>query len=192
MGDNIPNYPGYHITKDGRAFCRKLRGSTKGTMGDWYEMRYRINHGYKHISVWKDAKRKVFKVHRLVAMVYLLNPDNKSLVCHKNNIKTDNRVENLYWGTYYDNNVQAIQDGLGNRRKGKECHFYNKVGELGYGSLVSDRVRSEILKLSEKGLSQRYIANKYGISQGGVSRILKKMKDKEYVKRLKIKRREGI
>lgn len=192
MEDNIPNYPGYHITRDGKVFCRKVKGSTKGAMGSWYEMKYRINQGYKHVNLWKNSNRKVFKVHRLVAIVYLSNPDNKPLVCHKNNIKTDNRVENLYWGTYYDNNRQAIQDGIANRASGKRCHFYYKVGELGCSSIISNKNRLKILELKKQGLPQHKIADMFGLSQGGVSRILKKMRDKEYVKRLKIKSREDI
>lgn len=38
-------------------------------------------------------------------------PKNKPCVCHKDNDRTNNRVENLYWGTYKENTQQCIQDG---------------------------------------------------------------------------------
>lgn len=51
---------------------------------------------------------KVFNVHRLVAITFLPNPDNKPCVDHINTIVTDNRVENLRWATYSENSRNSI------------------------------------------------------------------------------------
>lgn len=59
--------------------------------------------GYKHVRLVKDGKYYLRKVHRLVATAFIPNPDDKPLVDHFNEKKTDNRACNLRWVTYKEN-----------------------------------------------------------------------------------------
>lgn len=51
-----------------------------------------------------EHNKKMFYVHRLVGMTFLPNPDNLPEINHINQIKDDNRVENLAWVSSKDNN----------------------------------------------------------------------------------------
>lgn len=74
----------------------------------------RITQGYKYCGVYDCSIKKVKtrRVNRIVAETFIPNPNNYPVVGHKNNIKTDNRVENLYWTTYKENTKKAVKDGL--------------------------------------------------------------------------------
>lgn len=68
--------------------------------------------GYKYCAIkWNDGKRST-RVHRVIALTFIPNPNNLPIVMHINNKKDDNRVSNLRWGTISENTKQAFDDGL--------------------------------------------------------------------------------
>lgn len=70
------------------------------------------NNGYKGVNLFDPSgKKKRYQIHRLVAITFLDNPENKKCVCHKDNNKLNCNVNNLYWGTFAENSQQAYADG---------------------------------------------------------------------------------
>lgn len=55
--------------------------------------------GYLYVYLCKNGKQKYFKVHRLVAIMFIENPDKLPEVNHKNEDKTCNEYWNLEWCT---------------------------------------------------------------------------------------------
>lgn len=62
-------------------------------------------YGYTKVGLTKNGKTKSFKVHRLVAIAFLPNPDNKEQVNHKDHNKLNNNVENLEWVSHRENMI---------------------------------------------------------------------------------------
>ena len=59
--------------------------------------------GYKYVNLCKNGKYKSYRIHRLVALHYIPNPDNLPQVDHWNGKRNDNRLENLRWVTPSEN-----------------------------------------------------------------------------------------
>lgn len=65
--------------------------------------------GYKMAALSRDGRIHQLRVHRLVAMTFIgLPPFDGAWALHKNDDNTDNRPENLYWGTINDNARDAL------------------------------------------------------------------------------------
>lgn len=73
---------------------------------------YISNKGYKMVDLSKNGTKYKYLVHRLVALHFIENPNNYPIVLHIDNVKTNTNYTNLKWGTYSQNNSQAIRDGL--------------------------------------------------------------------------------
>ena len=55
--------------------------------------------GYLVVTLNGEIARKTLRVHRLVALAFVPNPNNDELVNHLNENKQDNRVENVMWAS---------------------------------------------------------------------------------------------
>lgn len=61
--------------------------------------------GYFSVSLCKNKKVKNFKIHRLIAIAFIPNQENKPTVHHKDKNKINNSIENLEWATMSEQNM---------------------------------------------------------------------------------------
>src|SRR5690606_32240578 len=107
----IKDYPGYEIDSNGSVWSSwKSQGNSRA-ITDWHKLITFLRSGYPSITMSDGKKQRSFSVHRLLAQSFLDNPENKPFVCHANGNPLDNRLENLYWGTALENNLDRRKHG---------------------------------------------------------------------------------
>lgn len=105
---DIIGYEGlYQISDFGRVkSLRKLVGS--GYYKNESILKQRIVHEYCICKLSKNDVDKHLKVHRLVGIHFLENPDNKPQINHKKGVKTDNRKVKIEWSTHSENTIHSF------------------------------------------------------------------------------------
>ena len=127
----VPGYEGlYEVSNLGRvrSLCYNHTGQTKVLKP------HKNSKGYLLAHLCKEGKKKFFIVHRLVAQAFLPNPDNLPEVNHRNEDKTDNRVDNIEFCTAKYNmnfgtrNKRAAKARLNHPALSKPVLQYDKSG----------------------------------------------------------------
>lgn len=119
---DIEGYPNYQISNMGRV---KSLGNNK-TRKEKILKSGKNEKGYLIVNLFKEGKGKSFKVHRLVATAFLPNPNNLPQVNHKDENKTNNRVDNLeYCDSKYNMNY-----GTRTEKTQKPILQFSKTGEF--------------------------------------------------------------
>lgn len=108
MWKQIPSYPDYEITKDGRVRRIKNQRELKASP---------LPSGYIRVNLRKEGKTYTAYIHKLVAETYLPTAAVNVEVNHKDGKKNNNDLSNLEWTTHQEN-VQHSYDEL--NREGKQ------------------------------------------------------------------------
>lgn len=105
----IKDFPDYYVTDDGCVYSRTVNkiSNPNGRIKKLHPPKTKA--GYYQIGLYKNENRYFIGVHRLVAEMFIPNPENKKCINHKNGIRSDNRVENLEWCSYSENMKHAYK-----------------------------------------------------------------------------------
>lgn len=128
----IDNFPNYSISTHGR-----VRNDKTNKM-----IKILVKGGYCHISLVNTNSKKSLKVHRLVGIAFIPNPENKTDVNHKDKNKLNNHILNLEWNTRKENNRHRCQNIVLTTNKNKRIsrldyetndvlESYNSIQEAG-------------------------------------------------------------
>ena len=159
---DIEDCPGYQISSHGR--IRSFTNNRYGLCDTPHFLKTDINsNGYERVFLGSNGR---FFVHHLVAKGFIPNPNDYPVVRHKDDNRSNNRVDNLEWGTQSDN----IQDAI---RRGR---FVSNMAIAKEAALKKQRIRV-IAKDLEGNLIGEYpsmchAARDLGLNEGNISNML--------------------
>lgn len=116
------------------------------------------NQGYMTVILCKDGKKKFFLVHRLVALTFIPNPQNKPQVNHRDGHPLNCHVSNLEWVTSSENVHHALDTGL--IPQGEDCSW---------SKLTAEQVR--FIRDNPDRLMQDELAEMFGVANSTISKI---------------------
>jgi len=147
----IESYPNYKVSDLGRVFSIKRGKCLKLT---------ETPRGYYRVSLYKNKKLRSVFVHRIVLDIFAKDRHFKGAITrHVNGIKTDNRIDNLKWGTQKENE----QD--------KRAHGTYQDGENSPNKKLTEQDVVDIRKTYKrqcKKLGTTGLAKKYGVHKATI------------------------
>ena len=114
--NKIQNFPNYYVSTFGN-----IKNITTNKL-----LKLCNKAGYYHVSLVNSTSRKSFKIHRLVAIAFISNPENKPEVNHKDKNKLNNHIDNLEWATKSENNLHRCKDLKIKTNKNKSINRIDK------------------------------------------------------------------
>jgi len=145
------DFPGYSATFEGEIWSHKRNKFIIGKIN---------RYGYHTVGIRNSNSKRLHKqTHRLIALVYIPNPENKPCVNHKDGNKLNNHIDNLEWCTISENTQHSFNNQLQINKKGKEDECskwltqYNKQDDIiaEYGSI---REAHRLTNIDRKSISQ--------------------------------------
>lgn len=162
---DIPDWSGYQVSNLGRvkSLSRLKNYGKVRAMSKEIILKHCVSGSrYCYVNLSNGVSQKIFPVHRLVANAFLVNPENKRTVNHKDGIKTNNRVSNLEWMTHSENHLHAYRNNI--RKKPQPPMGINSKYSKSVVQILSngDKVKWDCVS---------DITRKLGYSQGNISSV---------------------
>lgn len=133
--------------------------------------------GYPTVRLYKNRKATSLKVHRLVAITFIPNHQNKKVINHIDGDKTNNKIDNLEWVTHKENTLHAYKTGL---KKPPNPNANGEIqGEKNSGSkLTNEKVRfiRKNARVCGGNFTNKQLANMFNVGETVVSNIIHRKK----------------
>lgn len=170
---SVPGYVGlYEVSSCGLVRSLDRRDTSSNGQRRYYAGRL-LNWwlsvgGYPEVSLCHRGRKSFRRVHRLVAMAFIPNPEGKPEVNHIDGDKTNNRVENLEWATRSENHQHACDTGLhpGPARRFGVSNRNAKLTDVG---VLEIRRR-----YAAGGVLQVDLAEEFGVGQAVISAVVRR------------------
>ena len=122
--------------------------------------------GYLQCNLCHDGKRKRHRIHRLVALTFIPNPENKPQVNHIDGNKANNHIDNLEWASAKENTNHAWDSGLSKSISGS-ARTDSKLTEEDVLYIRTNYIP----KSPDFGC--RALAKKFNVAPSGISNVVK-------------------
>ena len=157
---DIPGYEGdYQVSNQGRVKSFKRYG------GEIERILRPLDrgHGYLHVNLHCNKKRKGVTIHSLVMLAFTGERPDGMDINHIDGVKTNNHLDNLEYCTRAENTQHAFDTGLQVSLSGEEN---------GYSKLTRKQVLEIRARYKAGGISQEKIGQEYGVSHPTISNIV--------------------
>lgn len=158
----------YEISNFGRVKSLSRKRNKRGGGFYWDKEKILKDHptgtNYRFVALCKEGKYKHYQVHRLVAIHFIDNPENKEQVNHLDGSRDNNHVDNLEWCTRAENYHHA--DSIGRIKDDRNR------GENNGLSIMNEKKVLVIRKRREKGDSYKELSNEFNCSIGCIQGIV--------------------
>lgn len=172
----------YMVSNMGRIFSRKrLRKNSNLEVGGCLLSPISTKKGYQVVSIIKNNKKILLKVHRLVAIAFIPRVVGLNIINHKDGDKANNIVSNLEWCNQLHNNIHAIETGL----------RVNASGEKAGASKYKDAEVLDMISMYNSLVPVKEIENKYNLEKKYLHRIIRKQSRIKLTKNIFIIDRKG-
>jgi len=153
----IDNYPDYEVSNKGRVRSWRKSGPHGGRRNEPKILAYNKHRGgYQMVILCRKGSQKKCTVHRLVLAAFDKSMPSEIDCCHKNGNPSDNRVENLYWGTRKENMADQL------------IHGTRIFGERNGSAKLTG---TDALAIAKDPRTQQVIAADYGVSRDAIQKI---------------------
>lgn len=159
--EKIPFAPGYYVSMNGNIYSGNFNKT-----GLFKELKHDVGKkGYHRVTFHINKRRVRFLVHRLVAEVFIPNPNNLPIINHLDSNRGNNNVRNLEWSNQSKNIFHGIAKGNITPTQGEKhgCHLLTE---------------KQVLKIRDmwipRKVSQEKIALLFGVKRGAIKDIVER------------------